>query len=352
MKLPRIRLQLNICLQATILLSMFAITPQAHSAQLSKLFQKTNPSVVILHTFERVPKTNPQSPERMTSVQGLGSGVVISKDGLILTAAHVVHISDSVHVELKNGKRVLGKIIASEPTADIALIKLDKIPDDLQPAKLGNSDRVNVGDDIFIIGAPYGIGHSLTAGYISGRRKPPEKSMFADVEFFQTDAAVNAGNSGGPMFNMDGEVIGIVSHILTKSGGFDGIGFAVTSNSAKQLLLEEKRIWSGIDGQLLQGELAGIFQLPQSAGALVQRVAEGSFAQQAGIRGGDIPATISGQTLLLGGDILLNIENVPITDENSIQLIKKAIAKKQPGEVVNITLLRRGQVMKIKGTVP
>jgi len=344
--------KLRASLPVLALLLIIAIIPQARSSQLSKLFQQTNPSVVILHTFERVPKIDPESHERMTSVQGLGSGVIISKDGLILTAAHVVHISDSVHVELKSGERVLGKIIASEPTADIALVKMEKIPGNLQPAKLGNSDMVSVGDDIYIIGAPYGIGHSLTAGYISGRRIPPEKSMFAEVEFFQTDAAVNAGNSGGPMFNMDGEVIGIVSHILSKSGGFDGIGFAVTSNSAKQLLLEEKRIWSGIDGQLLQGEMAGIFQLPQSAGALVQRVAEGSFAQKVGIKGGEIPATIKGQPLLLGGDILLNIENVPITDENSIQLIKKTIAKKKSGEEVRITLLRRGQVKKLKGTVP
>ncbi len=331
---------------------LFIITSQVHASQLTELFKKTNPSVVILHTYERVPKINPATKERMTSVQGLGSGVVISKDGLILTAAHVVHISDSVHVELKNGEKVLGKIIASEPTADIALVKLEKVPDDLQPATLGDSDKVSVGEDIFIIGAPYGIGHSLTVGYISGKRKPPEKSMFADVEFFQTDAAVNVGNSGGPMFNMKGEVIGIVSHILTQSGGFDGIGFAVTSNSAKQLLLEEKRIWSGIDGQLLTGEMAGIFQLPQSAGALVQRVAEGSFAQRAGIKAGDIPATINGQNLILGGDILLNIENVPITDEDSIKLIKKTIARKKSGEDVRITLLRRGQTIKIKGTVP
>ncbi len=331
---------------------LFFGVSQVSASPLTDLFNKTNPSVVILHTFERVPKINPATKERMTSVQGLGSGVVISKDGLILTAAHVVHVSDSVHVEFKNGEKVLGKIVASEPTADIALVKLENIPKDLQPASIGDSDKVSVGEEIFIIGAPYGIGHSLTVGYISGKRMPPEKSMFADVEFFQTDAAVNMGNSGGPMFNMKGEVVGIVSHILTQSGGFDGIGFAVTSNSAKQLLLEEKRVWSGIDGQLLTDEMAGIFQLPQSAGALVQRVAEGSFAHKSGIKGGDIPAVIGGRELLLGGDILLNIENVPIKDEDSIKLIKKTIARKKPGEDVRITLLRKGQVVKVKAIMP
>ena len=328
------------------------ILPGASANQLAKLFKTTSPAVVILHTFERVPKINPTTKERMASIKGLGSGVVISKDGLILTAAHVVQVSDSVHVEFKSGERILGNVVASEPTADVALIKLEKLPKDIKVAPLGDSNKIEVGEDIFVIGAPLGIGHSITAGYISGRRKPPEKSMFSEVEFFQTDAAVNMGNSGGPMFNMNGEVIGIVSHILSQSGGFEGIGFAVTSNSAKQLLLEEKRIWSGIDGHLLTDELAGILQLPQSAGALVQRVAEGSFAQKAGIKGGDVPAVIGGVQLLLGGDILLNVENVPIKDEESIKLIKKTIARKKPGEDVRISLLRKGRIVKIKGKMP
>lgn len=334
------------------ILMLIFVLPVASANQLSKLFLQASPTVVILHTFERVPKINPATKERMTSIEGLGSGVVISKEGLVLTAAHVVQVSDSVHVEFKNGEKILGKVVASEPTADVALVKLDKLPKDMKVATIGDSGKVKVGDDIFVIGAPYGIGHSITAGYISGRRKPPEKSMFSDVEFFQTDAAVNVGNSGGPMFNKNGEVVGIVSHILSKSGGFEGMGFAVTSNSARQLLLEEKRIWSGIDGQLLTDELAGILQLPQSAGALVQRVAEGSFAQNAGIKGGDVPANIGGIDLLLGGDILLNIENVPIKDEASIKLIKKTIARKKPGEDVRIKLLRKGRVVDIKGKMP
>ena len=240
-----------LALAPTIILIILAANDIAAS-ELSDLFEKTSPAVVVLHTFERVAKINPATKERMTSVEGLGSGAIISKDGLIVTAAHVVHLADSIHVEFINGEKQLGKVIASEPTADIALIKVDKIPDEINPVVLSNSDNVTVGDDVFVIGAPYGIGHSLTAGLISGRRAAVDSSMFADVEFFQTDASINQGNSGGPMFNMNGEVIGIVSHILSKSGGFEGMGFAVTSNSAKQLLLEEKRIWSGVDILLRQ----------------------------------------------------------------------------------------------------
>lgn len=336
----------------TILAWLTLVANVASASQLSELFKKSSPAVVVLHTFEKVPQFNPSSKERLTSVEGLGSGVLISKDGLILTAAHVVNLADSVHVEFVNGKKVLGKVIAAEPTADIALLKIDEIPDGVTPVNLSNSDAVAVGDDIYVIGAPYGISHTLTAGYISGRRAATDTSMFADVEFFQTDAAINQGNSGGPMFNMQGEVVGIVSHILTKSGGFEGMGFAVTSNSARQLLLEEKRIWAGVDIQLLEGELAEIFQLPQSAGALVQRVADESPAAKAGIKGGDVPAIVGGREMLLGGDIILNIENVPVENRASFKTIKKTIARKKPGEAIRITVLRQGRKAKLTGKMP
>lgn len=341
---PAISLGLIVLLLSSIL--------NAAPVKLSDLFKKTSPAVVVLHTFERVPNRNSATKERMTSVEGLGSGVLIDNEGLILTAAHVVHVADSVHVEFSNGKKVLGKVIASEITADVALVKVDEIPSGIQPAVLGDSNYNNVGDDIFVIGAPYGINHTLTVGYISGRREPLDKSMFSDVEFFQTDAAINQGNSGGPMFNMSGEVIGIVSHILSKSGGFEGMGFAVTSNSAKNLLLEQKRVWSGVDGVILDEELAGILQLPQESGALVQRVAEGSMAHKAGLKGGDVKALIGNRKLILGGDIILNVENVPVEGPESIKLIKKTIALKDSGENIRITALRKGKLIKLTGKMP
>lgn len=341
---PAISLGLIVLLLSSIL--------NAAPVKLSDLFNKTSPAVVVLHTFERVPNRNSATKERMTSVEGLGSGVLIDNEGLILTAAHVVHVADSVHVEFSNGKKVLGKVIASEITADVALVKVDEIPSGIQPAVLGDSNYNNVGDDIFVIGAPYGINRTLTVGYISGRREPLDKSMFSDVEFFQTDAAINQGNSGGPMFNMSGEVIGIVSHILSKSGGFEGMGFAVTSNSAKNLLLEQKRVWSGVDGVILDEELAGILQLPQESGALVQRVAEGSMAHKAGLKGGDVKALIGNRKLILGGDIILNVENVPVEGPESIKLIKKTIALKDSGENIRITALRKGKLIKLTGKMP
>ena len=154
--------------------------------------------------------------------------MLISKDGKVLTAAHVVQTADTVSVEFPNGEIVKAKVVSSEPPADIALLQLERVPASAVVAKLGDSDQVGVADQIFVVGAPYGISHTLTVGHISARRTPGgEQSELGLAEFFQTDAAVNQGNFGGPMFNMNGEVIGIVSHILSQSGGFEGLGFAV-----------------------------------------------------------------------------------------------------------------------------
>jgi S1-C subfamily serine protease len=148
---------------------------------------------------------------------------------------------------------------------------------------------VQIGEQVFVVGAPLGITHTLTVGHLSARHKPNATfSGMLTAEFFQTDAAINRGNSGGPMFDLKGEVIGIVSSILSQSGGSDGLGFAATSNIARRLLLDEPSVWSGLDGYLLIGEAARAFNLPVGfeAGLLVQRVALGSPADQLGVRGG------------------------------------------------------------------
>ncbi|RLA32623.1 MAG: trypsin, partial [Gammaproteobacteria bacterium] len=231
----------------------------------SKLFQRVSPAVVVLHTFEQAPPIFKDGEITTASVEGVGSGVLISADGLILTAAHVVHIADSIHVEFHDGSRTLGRVLASDKSADVALISIDRVPDGITPVSLADSDQVAVGDEIIVIGAPYGIGHTLSVGHISGRRVPDDDSMFSGTELFQTDAAINQGNSGGPLFTLDGEVAGIVSHILSRSGGYEGMGFAVTANTARELLLERRGLWSGIDGVLLEGSMAAAFNMPATA---------------------------------------------------------------------------------------
>lgn len=158
---------------------------------------------------------------------------------------------------------------------------------------------VLVGDQVIVVGAPYGLSHSLSVGWISARWAP--SAMYKAIplaEFFQTDASINTGNSGGPMFSMAGEVIGIVSHTISKSGGSEGLGFVVTMNTARQLLLEPRSIWSGLEGQLLSSELADLFNLPpKTFGFLVKAVAKGSPAEGMGVKGGFKTATVDGQPL-------------------------------------------------------
>src|SRR2546428_13848763 len=200
------------------------------------------------------------------SVGGLGSGVLISPDGKILTAAPVVQTADAIEVEFLTGEPLRAPVLSSEPSADVALLQLEKAPRGPFVAKIGDSDSVEIGAPVFVVGAPLGASHTLTVGYISARRKPNATlSGMSRAEFFQTDAAINQGNSGGPLFNMQGEVIGIVSYILSHSGGSEGLGFAVTSKVARQLL-EQKSFWSGVSGYMLSGDLAQGFNVPPPGG--------------------------------------------------------------------------------------
>ena len=207
--------------------------PSAHAQDLPQLFQRVSKSVVIVRAKGRdlVMQGGTSTPVKFNEV---GSGVLVSTDGKVLTAAHVVQIADEVTVEILGGETVTARVVGSKVKADLALLQLSRVPAGIHPARLGDSARVQVGEQVFIVGAPYGIAHTLTVGHVSGRHKP--NTVYAEIplaEFLQTDAAINQGNSGGPMFNMRGEVIGIVSHIISKSGGYEGLGFVVSSNMAR-----------------------------------------------------------------------------------------------------------------------
>jgi serine protease Do len=170
-------------------------------------------------------------------------------------------------------------------------------------------------------------------------------------EFFQTDAAINGGNSGSPMFNWKGEVIGIVSNLLSRSGGFEGIGFAATSKMAR-LLLEQKPFWSGMEGMLVQGALARLLNLPQPAGFLVQRVAEESPGWRLGIRSCTLRASIEGNDLLLGGDIILSVNGLEVLEgDASLDHIYENLSNQKPGEKVVVRVLRGGQIVELSTVV-
>jgi serine protease Do len=311
----------------------------ATGQQVGDVFRRVNPSVVIIRAHLGAAAEYGQ----LAQVSEVGSGVLISGDGHVMTASHVVQTADEITVEFLSGAEVRATVVAAERQADVALLQLDYVPAQAVVASLGDSDTARVGDRVFIIGAPYGIGHTLSVGYISARYRPNTiYSEMALAEFLQTDAAINPGNSGGPMFNMAGEVIGMASHNISKSGGFEGLGFVVTINMARRLLLEQRSFWSGLSGVLVTGPLAKALNLPQPVGMLVQHVAANSPAARAGLRPGTIPATIDGRTLLLGGDVILAVLGVPIGQE-SYERRRERVSQVPPGATVTITVLRDGQ---------
>jgi S1-C subfamily serine protease len=322
----------------------------AGAQSVGAVFRKVSPGVVVIRAKGR----DVSAASGQVRFNEIGSGVLISADGKVMTAAHVVHAMDEIAVELASGDVVPARVVASEPAADLSLIELDRVPPGAFVAPMANSDSVQVGDQVVIVGAPYGLSYSMTVGWISARWAPNTvyKAMPL-AEFFQTDAVINTGNSGGPMFNLAGEVIGIVSHNISKSGGSEGLGFVVTINTAKKLLLEQRSFWSGLEGRLLTNELADVLNLPPKAlGYLVKTVAKGSPAEMIGIRPGSKVAVIDGEEIVVGGDIILKIQSIPVSDFTSYEKIRAAMMHVPPGGAVTVTVLRAGQVMELTGKLP
>ena len=329
------------------LAASIALAAPAAAAPVSDLFKNVKDSVVVVKTEQR--EVSPWGSHAMVSVGGIGSGVLIAPEGLVLTAAHVVQTAERIEVLFSNGEVLKARVVSSEPSADVALLELESIPSEPIVSPLGDSDAVEVGDEIFIVGAPFGISHTLTVGHISGRRNAAKLfGNFSLAELFQTDAAINKGNSGGPMFNMNGEVIGVVSSIISRSGGFEGLGFVVTSNLARSLVVDERAPWSGMEGFILSGELARIFNLPQSMGLLVQKIAKGSLAERVGLRAGKYQAQIEDQELLLGGDIILTVMGIQLSAENRPK-IRARLRGLTPASPVTVTVLRNGRPVELQG---
>jgi len=324
----------------------------AQTETLPQVFQRVTGSVVVVRAKGR-DLTAQAGGTVLVKFNEVGSGVLVSADGRVLTASHVVQIADEITVEFLDGDVVPAKVIASEMRADLALLQLARVPAGAQSARLGDSGLTIVGEQIFIVGAPYGISHALTVGYVSARHKP--RTIYSEMglaEFLQTDAAINQGNSGGPMFNMKGEVIGIVSHIISKSGGFEGLGFVVSSNMARQLMLETRPFWSGVTWFKVSGELAEYLNLPQPFGLAVEEVAKNSPAEAIGLRASRVIAKIEGKDVPLGGDIVLAAMGITLDDEESFHKVRERQAQLRPGDELSYRVFRAGKVIELKGRLP
>lgn len=274
--------------------------------------------------------------------EGQGTGFILDKEGHILTNFHVIANAQNVEVTLYNRKTVPAKLVGSDRHHDLAIIKIDG--SNLVPVTLGDSRSLQVGQKVFAIGNPFGLSGTMTRGIVSSIRSVRGPSGDSIDEAIQTDAAINPGNSGGPLLNSRGEVIGINSMIFT--GGAEqsaGIGFAIPINTAKAVLDdlvkygEVKRPSMGISGLPIGPELADQMGLAQDYGILVMKVAPGSAADRAGIKGGTQRALLGNTPILLGGDLIVAIDGQAVED---MQELSRVMNNHRAGDAVTVTLYR------------
>lgn len=336
-----------------VLLLLFVLcSPQlCHATDFSKLYKKVSPSVVLIKTNRYVEQVTEQGVIQSRQ-GGLGSGV-LTGDGFILTASHVVHIADRIEVETVDGKIYHARTVGSIPPADLAVIRLTEPPENLPTARIGDSDAIGIGAEVFVVGAPYGLSQTLTVGHLSGRRTSEDAEALFRTEFLQTDAPINRGNSGGPMFNTKGEVIGIVSHIRSSSGGSEGLGFAASINMARRLLLDNPPVWTGMEFVPMSKTLADAINVPFPNGILVQQVAYGSMGDRFGIQPGRISAVIAGQKLLLGGDVIIGIGGQEASaTPDGMQRARRYAKSLKEGDTMEITVYRNGRQVQLTATKP
>lgn len=336
---------MRILVSFMLMLGITASHASTSGTDFAELYEKHISSVVTIYTAN----VSSQSGSQQIS-KGLGSGVLI-EDDQILTAAHVVDGAHFIEVLFSDGERIKADVVSSVGASDIALIKLHDGHPSAPAAVLADSDLTRIGSEVFIIGSPFGISQTLSIGHLSGRMDRGQMIGGTPIEFLQTDTAINTGNSGGPMFNTDGEVIGIVSFILTKSGGFDGIGFATSINTAKEALLTSSGVLAGFEGIMLDERLARTLNFP-APGMLVQRVVADSVTGRAGLKAGIVPAQIGEQSMLLGGDLILEINGLVCATPHDFQLVRASTLALSDEESYAITVFRNGEVVDLLAGAP
>ncbi|MEO5357178.1 MAG: trypsin-like peptidase domain-containing protein [Nitrospirae bacterium YQR-1] len=312
------------------------------------VFKNASPSVVNITTTTLMRDFFSVYPQK-----GSGSGSIISQDGYVVTNYHVVEDTSDITIVMNDGKKFKAKFIGADADSDLAIIKiLTETPTTFKALEFGNSEGLQPGQRVFAIGNPFGLNSTLTAGIISATGRPLTTEHGRVIEdVIQTDTPINPGNSGGPLLDTEGKMIGINSAIFTPSGGNIGIGFAIPINTAKGLIPDlikygrTRRPWMGIVGLPLWENLSKAVGLPVNRGILVSEVVIGGPAYKAGIRGGNRPVNISGTSVYLGGDVILEVNGVKVA---YMQDIMKMLSTKKPDDFVIIKLLRDTKIIELK----
>jgi len=282
----------------------------------------------------------------------LGSGFLVNSEGQILTNFHVISGSAQVEVTTPDQQRYKAEVLVRDRSNDLALIKIAPRKK-LSYLTLGDSDRLQVGQKVLAIGNPFGLAGTLTVGVISTLDRPIETENSAKMEgMIQTDAAINSGNSGGPLLDSSGNVIGINTAIYGPNGGNVGIGFALPINRAKNLLDDfragRKPARLGISTVLISGDLAEELQLPSKGGLLIQEVARGSAAESAGLRGANRVVLVGNSRLGVGGDFITSIDGKVVDEQDAVT---RAISRKHAGDIMELTIVRGGRTITVKVTL-
>src|SRR5438477_4858107 len=329
------------------LTALVLVAPSAAAAPCAEpftaLFERVSPSVISIQAM----KINKERPQRRFEAI-VGSGFLIEKDGYALTNAHVVDGAASLSVTLDNGDKLPARTVGLDPVLDLALIRVEG-KNGLPVARFGDSSTLRVGEEVVAIGNPIGLDQTMTRGIVSGlNRLLPGVS---DQPMIQTDAPINPGNSGGPLVDRCGAVVGINTFISEEA---QSIGFAVPINAVKSILRDLRELgrvvrpWLGMQGRAVDNRLGVVVRMPVTPGYLVEVVYDGSPADRAGVRGGNLSVVVQGEEYLLGGDILTAINGSPIRSHSDYIMRVKTL---RVGQRVKITVAREGQQREMTLTV-
>jgi S1-C subfamily serine protease len=319
-----------------------------------EIYRRYAPGVVQVTSTSVVSTTDPffGLPQQQTQT-ALGSGFVIDKAGHIVTNYHVVAGAKSVEVSFSNNESMKARVVGVDPSTDIAVLQVKVRARGLTPLELGNSDTVQVGDSVVAIGNPLGLDRSVTLGIVSAlQRAIQAPNSFSIDHVIQTDAAINHGNSGGPLLNTRGRVIGVNAQIQTEGGGQGniGIGFAIPINTvrtvAAQLIKTGKveHAYLGIKANAVTPDVARLFHLAVDHGLLVSEVEPGSAAAKAGVRAGTAQVTQAGESYMVGGDLIVKADDVSVP---SLDRLRDVISAKEPGDTIRLQIYRNDTKLTI-----